>query len=693
VFSKANIMQQTPAARRRAGAYTGISMAVLFALNAIIAGRLFHVDFTERMESIESSYMSISRWAMDHWNDRIWFPLWFGGSPFHRVYQPGLHLSVAELARILHWTPEHSYHFLTGLAYALGPVSLFWLCYRITGRKGYAFFAALLYSLISATTLFSGEVRGDMGRWLLPRRYQILVHYGEGPHTTALAMLPLVIWIIDGALSKRRWYFLLFAPLAVAAVILTNWPGTMGLGLAIAAYALATLDGPPRRWITLIGIGLLAYLIAIPWASPSIIALVIRNAQQSDGTPFNPLRLLLAGLFGLVLIAAHLSLRRTGMSPAMKFFFYFGLITGTVWLSAQWFHWQILPQAKRFQMEFDMAAAALAAYFVAGGFNRLPRRSKIAALVAAVLLFSFQARRCVRYARSYTRPIDITSTIEYRMAKWFDAHMQGERVFAPGNVSLWMNMFTEVPQMNGCCDQGIPSQEDRIANYAIYTGQNAGKRDAEISVLWLKAFGAAAIGVTGPQSTEYFKPYWNPHKFDGVLPLLWREGDNAIYRVALPSYSLAHALDQSVVVGRAPANGLDVGPLEPLVAALDDEKPPFTSFRWIDQHEARIEAVLKPGDIVFVQMTYERGWRATEGGTRLAVTPDALGLMEIHPTHTGKNVISLIYDGGPEAIWTRWAQLAGILLLVTWGIAAWTSEKKAFRERLKLQSGSGNVEQ
>jgi hypothetical protein len=693
VFNKANIVQQTPAARRRAWAYTGIAMTVLFSLNAIIAGRLFHVDFTERMESIESSYMSISRWAINHWNDRTWFPLWYGGSPFHRVYQPGLHLSVAELARILHWTPEHSYHFLTGLAYALGPVSLFWLCYRITNRKGYAFFAALLYSLISATTLFSGEVRGDMGRWLLPRRYQILVHYGEGPHTTALAMLPLVLWIIDGAVSKRRWCFLLFAPLAVAAVVLTNWPGTLGLGLAVVAYALATLDGPPRRWITLAGIGLLAYLIAIPWASPSIIALVIRNAQESDGTPFNGLRLLLAGLFGLVLIATHLSLRRTGMSPAIKFFFYFALITGTVWLSAQWFGWQLLPQAKRFQMEFDMAAAALAAYLVGHGFNRLARQWKIAAIVAAVLLAGFQARRSVRYARSYTRPIDITSTIEYRMAKWFDAHMQGARVFAPGNVSLWMNMFTEVPQMNGCCDQGIPSQEDRIANYAIYTGQNAGKRDAEISVLWLKAFGAAAIGVTGPQSTEYFKPYWNPHKFDGVLPLLWREGDNAIFRVTFPSYSLAHAVDQSVVVRQAPANGLDVVPIKPLVAALDNEKPPFTLFRWINQHEARIETVVKPRDIVFVQMTYERGWRATEAGTRLAVTPDALGLMEIHPNHTGKNVISLIYDGGPEAIWTRWAQLAGILLVVTWGIAEWISEKRALREQLKLESGSGNVGQ
>jgi len=667
VFSKANVPQKTPAARGPAWIYAGIGITVLFVVNAAIAGRLFHAEFTERMESIESSYMSISRWAMDHWNDRTWFPLWFGGSPFERVYQPGLHLSVAEWARILHWSPQHSYHFLTGLAYALGPVALFWLCYRMTGRKGYAFLAALLYSLVSASTLLSGEVRRDMGNWLLPRRFQILVHWGEGPHTTVLAMLPLVIWTIDGAVVKRRWYLVVAAPLGVTAVVLTNWPGSMGLALAVVAYALASVEGGPRRWITLAGIGVAAYLIAIPWASPSILALVIRNAQQSDDTPFSVARLLLAGLLGLALMAVRLCARRARIDRAGRFFLYFALITGTVWLSAQWFGWQLLPQARRFQMEFDMAAAGLGAYLMAGGFHRLPRRWKVAAIVTAVLLAGFQTRRSVRYARGITRPIDITSTLEYRMAKWFDANMHGERVFAPGNVSLWMNMFTDVPQMNGCCDQGIPSQEDRIADYVIYTGQNAGKRDAEISLLWLKAFGAAAIGVTGPQSTEYFKPFSNPRKFDGVLPLLWSEGDNRVFRVPLPSYSLAHALDQAAVPWRAPADGLDVEPIEPLVTALDNEKPPFTAFRWINQHEARIETVVKPGDIVFVQVTYEPGWRAMEGGTRLRVTPDALGLMEIHPAHAGRNAIDFSYDGGAEGRWTGWAQLAGVFLLAIWG--------------------------
>src|SRR5947209_14733149 len=224
---------------------TALCAALLFAINAFVARRLFWIDFTQHMESIEGSYMSISRWAMDHWHDLTWFPLWFTGSPFDRVYQPGLHLSVAELARILQWTPEHSYHVLTGLAYALAPVSLFWLCYSLTGRRGYAFTAGLMFSLFSATLVLVPGIRHDIGSWLLPRRYQILVHHGEGPHTAALALAPVVIWLLHRAAETRRWFFIVSAPVALGALVLTNWPGTTGLTMALGTDGLAALNRRP----------------------------------------------------------------------------------------------------------------------------------------------------------------------------------------------------------------------------------------------------------------------------------------------------------------------------------------------------------------------------------------------------------------------------------------------------------------
>jgi hypothetical protein len=651
---------------RRIG--TPLSVLLLFGVNLYICRNLFALEFGQRMEAIESSYMSISRWATDHWNDLSWFPLWFTGTPFHQVYQPGLHLTVAALARVVGWTPQHSYHFLTALAYCLGPVTLFWLAYRGTGRRGYALLAGMLYSLASAVTLLVPAVAADAGGMLEPRRFQILIHYGEGPHTTALALIPIAIWLLDRAVAKRRKLFGPLAALSLAAVVLTNWPGTIGLSMAVAAYCLSKIGSPrPIGWRVLAGACAAGYLVVCPWIPPSIARLVLRNAQQSAATMFGIRHAAALAAIAGALAGMHLLFRRYKTNRWLRFFIYFAFLSGLPSLGKLWFGWRLLPQPERFQTEFDMAMAGIAAYAALAIGTRLPRKAQVAALALVVVFFAAQARSYRRYARIYVQPIDIASTIEYRMAKWFDANMQGRRVFAPGNVSLWMNMFTDVPQVAGCCDQGIPTMEHRIAVYVIYTGQNAGARDAEISVLWLKAYGADAIGVTGPKSGDPFTPYWNPRKFEGVLPLLWRDGDSAVYAVPRRSASLAHVIDRSAVVTRPPENGLDVAPLEALAASMENSANPPASFRWKSLHEAEIGAQPGPNQVIFAQVTYDAGWRAAdERGVELKTAPDALGLMTIEPGHTGPTRIRLVYDGGIEARLARIAQAAGLLLLIGW---------------------------
>src|SRR5579859_1873612 len=75
----------------------------IFAVNAIVCSRLFFLNYSVRMDSIEGAYMSISAYVARHWSDHAWFPLWYGGMPFEHVYQPGLHVTVAMLASVAHW--------------------------------------------------------------------------------------------------------------------------------------------------------------------------------------------------------------------------------------------------------------------------------------------------------------------------------------------------------------------------------------------------------------------------------------------------------------------------------------------------------------------------------------------------------------------------------------------------------------
>ena len=249
--------------------------------------------------------------------------------------------------------------------------------------------------------------------------------------------------------------------------------------------------------------------------------------------------------------------------------------------------------------------------------------------------------------------------------------------FAPGTVGIWMNLYSDVPQVFGCCDQSVRNHQHRIALYIIYSGDGAGDRDGEIAILWLKTYGAAAVGVAATGSSQLGQPYGNPHQFDGLLPEAWRDGESVVYLIPQPSHSLAHVVDRSAVVRRAPVNGIDVEPLLPLVAALDDPAYPPATLRWLNQHEAEITAQTGPSQLLFVQETYDPGWHAMENGVELSVAPDALGLTAIDPGHAGPHTIQFIYTGGLEDRLARLAQLVGLALLVLWTILACWRERRS----------------
>src|SRR5947209_1594120 len=80
-----------------------ISVAALFAVNAYICQELFWVEITRQTGSIEAAFISFSRWLMDHAGDWQWMPMWVNGAPVRQIYNPGLQVSVAELARLAHW--------------------------------------------------------------------------------------------------------------------------------------------------------------------------------------------------------------------------------------------------------------------------------------------------------------------------------------------------------------------------------------------------------------------------------------------------------------------------------------------------------------------------------------------------------------------------------------------------------------
>src|SRR6202050_4781653 len=222
---------------------TAALMFAVFLLNLYICRELFGIEYLRIMGSIEGGFSGLARFAMAHWNDLTWFPLWADGVPYQTTYPPLLPLMVAFQAWVLHISPAHAYHWLTALFYCAGPVALFALTLRISGSRWAAFAAGVIYSSVSMSAWLVPVVAKHLGSPFFPRRLQALVVYGEGPHVSSMTFLTLALLCLDVAMTRRRAPYTLLAALAFAVTAVTNWLGAFAIPLMVVPYAVA----PPGR--------------------------------------------------------------------------------------------------------------------------------------------------------------------------------------------------------------------------------------------------------------------------------------------------------------------------------------------------------------------------------------------------------------------------------------------------------------
>jgi hypothetical protein len=625
--------------------------AVLGGVNAYITNRLFHVAYTRQMGSIEAAFIGLARYIRDHFPHFTWFPLWYGGIPFADAYPPLLHFLVAGVSAV-GASPGLAYHIVTGAFYALGPVLLFLVALRLGANRPAAFLAALGYSLISPSCWLIPRVRAETGGLLGPRRLVTMVRLGEGPHVASLVFLLLAIWLLDRALEKRRPMDYVVAGFAFAATVLTNWIGAVALALAVTAYLLA---GVQKSWRTAClrtgAIAIFAYVVAMPWATPSTLTTISRNAPllvgyHSSGRPL--------ALFLVSLPLAAWILKRCGLIPQLRFGVLLTYSMAAMALSEYWLARPLLPQSARYHLEMDLAlwlAAALALSQVRP--SEWMRRKSVWITAALAILAIPLIWRQQRQARGIEAPIAIESTTEYKVAHWLDEHMPGRRVFAPGSISFWMTAFSDTPMLVGGFDNGIRNPLLWTVNYQLLAGDKTA-----VALAWLKAYGCDAIVGNDPASAEVFHSYKHPERLHS-LPELWRDGPEVIYAVPHRG-SLAHALPAEDLVHDVPAP-YDPKSLAPYLAALDNPSLPEAAFRWLDPSHAEIRANLRPDYLLSVQVSWDSGWRATVEGSRRRVWGDKLGQLVVEPRCAGPCLVELNYTGGNEWQLARWVSILSLV--------------------------------
>lgn len=649
----------------------------LFAANWYTCRRLFTAEFLPHMHSIEGSYIALTRYTMENWGDLGWFPLWYSGMPFQNAYQPGLHLLAAALGSLFGLTPALAYHFTIATLYCLGPVFLFLLAWRMTGALGPSFAAGLLYSLWSPSALLMPIVESDLGGIWYARRYMALVYYGEGPNVGGLTFVPLALLGLHAVYRGGPPIAWLGTAAALGAMVLISLPAAVVMTMAVLAYLLARPAGEALRRLpalALLAVG--AYALIAPWTPPSTMRVNQANAQVIGGDyPWTKAHILYWGAVfaGLLLLRLILSRRKTPWT--IQFAAAFAWLSGAVTLVAVWFDIYLMPQPERFHIGMEMALILLLVLSV----NFLLRRGWLRWGVCLLLaIFVFHQLGAYRfYNKGLTREIDITETVEYRLARWLDENMAGQRVYAPGTVAFWMNIWTDTPQMTGCCLPGMPNWTNAVASYIITSGEGAQSREAELALLWLKAFGAQAVATGGPESREHYHDFVHPYKFEGLLPLLWREDDDRLYAVPQRSASLARVVGRGHIVARRPENGIDIEPLLPYVAALDDPALPLAEYRRLAPSRAVIQADLAPDHVLSIQQTYHPGWSALVNGEPRPLQPDGLGLTVLEPGCSGPCTVELSYDGGLEMRLARAASALGLLgFLLAAARPLWSNRRK-----------------
>jgi hypothetical protein len=266
-----------------------------------------------------------------------------------------------------------------------------------------------------------------------------------------------------------------------------------------------------------------------------------------------------------------------------------------------------------------------------------------------------------QFAKATLTSGDLTKTIEYRTAVWARDHLAGTRIMMPGSIAQWSNAFTDIEQLAGGSWSVAYNQVQQRAKTAMFYGGDTPERDARNSIAWLKAFGTGAVVVSGPKSQEYWKAFTHPTKFDGRLPVLWREDDVTIYGVPRHSESLAHVVPEWALVRRAPSGPEDTSEVEKYVSALEDASLPTADFQWQGTNRIRIHTTATKSQAISIQVTHHPGWHAVVNGAARQIKADGLGLMWLQPGCNGACEVQLEYDGGTEL---RVCRLLSALALV-----------------------------
>jgi hypothetical protein len=629
---------------------TPLLALAIFLLNVCLNAPLFMHGELPFRGSIEGGYAAIARFISAHPNPWGWDPFQYCGLPTRFLYVPALPYLTAFLAQLLPHVPlAFVYRTIVSVMTCLGPVTVFFFALYLTGSRRWSLAAALVYGFLSPSYGLFPAVEKDRGIVQLPWRIQVLAKYGEGPHNTALTLLPLVLLALWFAARRRGYPPILVAALLLAVTPLVNWVGAFAMAIACVLLLVASLGEPEFcAWRVFAAAGL-AYLLACFWLTPTFIKTIVFNwPTDSFAYQFGPpQRWLVTGL-ALSVLLIRLLFRWLRGSCYLCFVtlaaFTFGFIATVFYI----YGLDTIPESRRYAIEFELflALAGVEAIRLALRHpNQTVRLCAIGTAGAALLAGTPQLWAYATQGWSRWVPAPREGSIEYHLARWMAQHPPQGRVFATGGMRFRMNSWFDIPQVGGGFETGLQNRVPWDLAYHIRTAKDSRPgRETQDVLLELKAMGTEYVVVHGLKSREYYRDFVRPERVAAALPAVYHEEDDTIY--ALPPRPLAHLVSPAELPGKDAPSSPWV--LEPYIAALEDPARPALETGWFGADTLTIDGVAPPGRLVAVRVNADPGWQALQDGRVIPIEIDNLGFMVLRPAAAAATHIELHYRATAE---------------------------------------------
>ncbi len=617
---------------------------LLTILVVVLIKPLFRLKYLDNWPSIESTFISDARILSEHLPHSGWQPLWYCGTRADYIYPPALRYGTVLISQIGHVIPARAYHLYTAVFYVLGILAVYWLVRTGSGSRISGLLASTATALLSPSFLLLPGLRKDSG-FLVPQRLHVLMAYGEGPHISALAVLPAALAASLIALRKKNLPILAAAGTLCALIVATNFYGATALAILypILVWSVWVTERDRTMWLRALAIPVLAWGLSAFWLTPSYLHITLVDLKWVSQPASAEGRAFFAAVIAIYAVAALRTGKRKPDRQWPIFVAGAALALSVYVLSFFYLHWSVTGDAARLVPELDFALILAGAELA----RRLCQKQSLRLPVTLALLLAFlPSARYLKHAWSpFPKSAPLEKVYQYKMAGWVHDHLPGARVLPVGTVRLWFDAWSDDTQPDGGSMQGMLNQIIPVATWQILTGDRP-----DLATLWLQALGTDAAIVPASTSQEWYHDYQHPDKFRGVLTAVRDDGQGTvIYAVPRIHPGIVRVVDRAAIAAAARiSGGDDNAALANYVALVENPLQPAATLQWRGFDAADVHAKTNPGQTVLVQETFDPAWHAYEDDRQLPIrVEDKMGFMLIDAP-PGDHAIRLQFESPLE---------------------------------------------